>query len=566
MSNLSATIHTYFGAFRYASAVLIFIFIAQATVSAQNLAEKPDDAQQQQLANIFERDADPEKTTQAFYGALERLRAEFEKNEAVLKQAYLDVIDILPVEMEKAWHALQANDKKVTFVREFWLANDYTPATVVNERLIEHYQRLRHARMRYSWINPKGYDDRGTIYIKYGEPDNFVDEVMNTNAVPVSTWAYYRHGSPVTFDFINEGYGYTLNSNLSDAVRSFTPGAEATGVLDLVERRIELSPEYARLYFELQRLYNEYISDPNQIRARFLHRISEHTTEMESKHSLLPPSTTDVLTELKDLPCALSLAKFRGAEGKLDLAATYGFRPADLEAKRDTLEVRVKTALRAGNREVLLSTDAPYTFIRTGSLAEQEFLQTESFSLLPSEYFFALEIDHPAGKQKGLRDFSVTLGKYPEDEMCLSSAIFATQVEPATQKPDDPAIMIRHDLAIAPFPYTIFSRQLPLFIYFEIYSLQKDEAGATYIDIEYKVKSPGKKGLSAFLASLNPFAGKASSIAFSDVRHGTSATEPTYLQLDLRQLEPGKYEFILNVTDRISGVSKERMLEFELDE
>mgnify|MGYP007073300680 CR=1 FL=1 len=163
-------------------------------------------------------------------------------------------------------------------------------------------------------------------------------------------------------------------------------------------------------------------------------------------------------------------------------------------------------------------------------------------------------------------DYAITLGQYPEDEMCLSSVVFATHVAPASAKPDDPAAIVRNDLAITPFPYTIFSRDLPLFVYFEIYSLAKDENGRTFFEIEYKVQTPGKSGLGALLASLNPFAGKASSIAFSDVRRGANASEPTYLQVDLRQLKPDKYQFILTVTDKISGVSKERLLEFELNE
>ena len=363
------------------------VCIAYATALAQSNEEILGEQQQQYLASIFERDEDPEYVTQAFYGALERLRAEFEKNEAVLKQAYFDIIDILPPEKQKAWQDLQTNFEKVDFLREFWLGSDYTPATIVNERLIEHYARLRHARLYYTAISQKGYDDRGMIYIKYGEPDQFVDDVMSRGASPMTSWVYYRYGGAVSFDFIDHGFGYTLNSDLFAAARGFEPNTQALSVLALAERRIELSPDYARLYFALERIYNDNPTDPLKVRARFTALVNQHVVEVEGNRSQLPPAATDVLAEEKDLPCALSLAKFRGADGTIDLLASYGFRPADLETEQDTIDIRLKTALRAGNREILQRTDAPQRFLRTDAPAEQNFLRTESFSLLPASTF-----------------------------------------------------------------------------------------------------------------------------------------------------------------------------------
>lgn len=64
------------------------------------------------------------------------------------------------------------------FIREL----DPTPALHTNERLIEHYQRVYHARKHYT--NPeqeKGFDARGRIYIKYGEPDFIFDKPFTIN-------------------------------------------------------------------------------------------------------------------------------------------------------------------------------------------------------------------------------------------------------------------------------------------------------------------------------------------------------------------------------------------------
>jgi len=44
------------------------------------------------------------------------------------------------------------------------------PGSMYNERLLEHWERIAYARKNYSSDSPGGIDDRGRIYIRYGEP------------------------------------------------------------------------------------------------------------------------------------------------------------------------------------------------------------------------------------------------------------------------------------------------------------------------------------------------------------------------------------------------------------
>lgn len=61
-------------------------------------------------------------------------------------------------------------------VARFWLESDPTPDTPVNERLIEHWERITEARSRFVRHNrsPYGTDDRGTIFVKYGPPEESI--------------------------------------------------------------------------------------------------------------------------------------------------------------------------------------------------------------------------------------------------------------------------------------------------------------------------------------------------------------------------------------------------------
>ena len=71
-------------------------------------------------------------------------------------------------------------------LQKFWTELDPTPNTPYNERLIEHWERISHVRDAYTLKRNSiyGTDDRGVVYVKYGEP-NFVQHgefnLTNTN-------------------------------------------------------------------------------------------------------------------------------------------------------------------------------------------------------------------------------------------------------------------------------------------------------------------------------------------------------------------------------------------------
>lgn len=57
-------------------------------------------------------------------------------------------------------------------LKRYWIERDPTPSTATNERLVEHWSRIATARRRYVYNrrSPIGTDDRGVVYLRYGEP------------------------------------------------------------------------------------------------------------------------------------------------------------------------------------------------------------------------------------------------------------------------------------------------------------------------------------------------------------------------------------------------------------
>jgi GWxTD domain-containing protein len=64
-----------------------------------------------------------------------------------------------------------SNPQIFTVFEEFWNERDLTPSDRYNERLMEHWQRVHHALKTFNTTSREVYDDRGGIYIRYGEPN-----------------------------------------------------------------------------------------------------------------------------------------------------------------------------------------------------------------------------------------------------------------------------------------------------------------------------------------------------------------------------------------------------------
>ena len=91
-----------------------------------------------------------------------------------LDQEFERVRLIWTEEQVEEWDALrEANPQGSRLaLKRFWIEKDPTPSTAVNERLIEHWERIRHARSTfvYNRSSPLDTDDRGVVYLKFGEP------------------------------------------------------------------------------------------------------------------------------------------------------------------------------------------------------------------------------------------------------------------------------------------------------------------------------------------------------------------------------------------------------------
>ena len=135
-------------------------------------------------------------------------------------------------------------------IKRFWIERDPTPTTPLNERLVEHWQRIVHARRTYVYNHSSPYrtDDRGVFYVKYGTPDRITKGHLGINSaerrsagISDEDWARFdrqpqyeiwRYARPYERDFY-----YYLFGNV-----------EGVGRFQLVEGLNRLLPSNARVY------------------------------------------------------------------------------------------------------------------------------------------------------------------------------------------------------------------------------------------------------------------------------------------------------------------------------
>lgn len=75
-------------------------------------------------------------------------------------------------------------------LRDFWRRRDATPLSAQNERLLEHWERIGHARKHFDRgsDSPIDTDERGPVYVRYGPPDLVRSGHLQFSAAQADNW------------------------------------------------------------------------------------------------------------------------------------------------------------------------------------------------------------------------------------------------------------------------------------------------------------------------------------------------------------------------------------------
>jgi GWxTD domain-containing protein len=478
-----------------------------------------------------------EEATQNLYQGLEGLG-----NHMYADTVFKEVWDLLSAEESRAYPS--AKDKGA-FLLQFWQSIDPTPATLANERYVEHQQRLAYARQWYSSPQPRGYDDRGMIYVRYGKPYDYVvfrsgkfvtkvDRGKKASFLikPNEGWLYLMP-ERVMFDFIETGAHYRIVTDWREAIKlagvridylpvprgMYEPSGDAKGYSDnlLVQNRL---PHYKTT---LER--KEYPLKAVLGFARFWER-DRYRLEL-----------------YYGMPCG-EIVCDTSESGML-------FSHLDLEyTVRDSL-YRIQSNRRE-TRTVRRSIGENPANLHISQV-------NESFN--PGVYYYSIQIKNPSSNKAIEKMYKLSFPPDPGQHLYISDIEKALQVEPLDGAMKS-SLFRKGNLLVTPYPSSAVFPKRPSTFYFEVYNLLIGPNGRTEYEVSYELRSK-KSGL---ISKLNPFGRETTALSTGFRQTGERRDEQVYFSLDFSRVEPGDYTLEITVMDQVSGETRKAEMALKLVE
>lgn len=528
------------------------------------------------------------------------------------------ILPILEEDEAQSWSALRdsATDRIVRELKRFWIEKDPTPASPMNERLIEHWERILHARerFRYSEDSPYRTDDRGIIYVKFGPAERIKSGMLGAGEMELkiripgdalAREAIRRYDTTPQFevwvyDELNpKGFTFFLFGNedgrgrfrLVDGVRDLIPaesrsqssarytpgGVPAAYYLELFyyETLSDVGGHFGRRFAELDELWNLYTARRNPA-GGYLASPSENTLQaysyrydMRDRNDPETPAVVPFLSAYegvaRDEMVVQTVRTLRDNEPRLFIMAISASK-LDVE---DRSGLRRQRLLAPGSavQHTLIVRD--YLLREVGRLTERATSATGDVSTFFLRHV-ALPMHLTVTAETILETDSLPRqGEVPGQE-AEPSYPSQTHIEPEEPLSTDPDRLEISDLTTGvrlpetidgsslPFPL-LPARRIwqwdPLRVYMEVYHLEEDANGARRFRGDFRVLALRDDG--SIDESKRPV-----TLSVDLQTEGPMFAAP--FDIALRDQELGHYRVEVVVTDLISGKTLSRWAPFEI--
>jgi GWxTD domain-containing protein len=487
-----------------------------------------------------------------------------------------DVVYIITDEEKAAFKRLTTDDERYQFIEQFWLRRDPSPDTIENETRDEHYRRIAYANERFASGKPGWKTDRGRIYITWGPPDQIESHPSGgsylrpqeegggtTSTFPFETWRYrylegQSLGNEVIIEFVDPTmsgeYRMTMDPSEKDALL-YVPNAgltdmEAMGLASKADRFNNTDGTHmgAALggrgirYNQFERL-QQYVAlqKPPQIKFKDL----ETVVNTKLSYNLLPfDYRTDFIKITEDTvltPITIQLLNkdmtFQSKDGVQRAAVNiYG--------RISTITGRVAQVF-----EDVVVQDVPDSLFKQA--LERKSLYQKAVPLRSGLYKLELILKDLNSGNMGTMYKGFSVPKYEEDKLSTSSIILADNIEKLPLKQVATGQFVIGSSKVHPNVKDTFSRDKTMGIYFQVYNLAVDEkTHKPSATIEYVLRK-GEKEVSRFAEEQDKLTGASQQMTL----------EKLY---PLKDLEPGRYNLVVNVTDNLTKRTISPIAKFEV--
>jgi len=484
-----------------------------------------------------------------------------------LLESLYDELFLLMTDDEKKEYENAAFEKKGFIVKKFWKIRDPSPGDVENERLSEHYRRIRFAREHFHITVPPYYDDRGRIFIKFGDPDaRFVAPVSEMAFRGNESWSYENIHKGLVFDFVEDGGIFHLVQDLREAAG---PGEGATNryyvASVLYEQRSHISNTYARLGSNLTTAMYGHSGDMH----RYESMLNEYIVHRNEAISLTPPEVYRVSEEQKQLPLVYRMAQFRGDYDKTQLEIYFSVLGNSLpfeKGEKNNYYTHVDylfVAIDSTFEEVVNKKDKALLEMKNyPDKQSRNFLFRQAAGLHPGNYWINLVVQDEPSNMRTLIKLNKDIRDFSTPNLSVSDIQLSFNIQPVAEA-ESPKY-IKQNLNVVPYPFNSVYKKDPIFIYYEIYNLKYNENGKVNYTIEYKLETLNPK--ENFWSKVSTIWGgsKHPVVSLFEDRKGDSATQIEYIAFDLDKLMYGLNRLTVTVKDKFSEEIASSSVEFNL--
>ncbi|HEX9654688.1 MAG TPA: GWxTD domain-containing protein [bacterium] len=487
----------------------------------------------------FEKVEHYDLVTSAYYEILERAHP---IDDGLIFQPILEQnVILLPEEQRdqilKDLRRNPASSYPGTVLLQFWRREDVTPATLVNERLVEHLQRVEYALHNFSSQHPRGFDDRGIIFVKLGKPDVWKSSRRDYLALVEhhhhEIWYYDSIDPSLNYLFVDRGKGYELS---------------------------------------------------------FLSYENEYDREKKD-----PDISTNVLSAVEEIPVMVRTARFLENDGATRLEMYFGVRKANLMVRElepllphDTLTVKLLTTVEDLNLWPLnTSQETVSSFTGNDALNNEVMTFWTATQTREDSFFVSCQLE------TWLKSFGTEFQQqansslrtawrenYSRSEKLLRLSPLRSHLQQALRLEKNPLLMSdlqisdhvvldsptptinKGKIFIAPFSSADVNRSTLLYVYFEIYGLTLAPETNYRITYEAEVTKPKRRFFGAVKSLFG--AGPHGKVRLESDYSGKIAHPREWIALDLKALSPGEARITISVQDLHSQVMAKRSVNFNL--
>ncbi len=438
---------------------------------------------------------------------------------------YFELAALASDDEVKKYLALTDSSAREEFWHKYWKKQDPTPTTDRNERYEEHHRRVEFADQNFSAHRGR-WDDRGRIYVKYGEPDEREAHPLGSGPQGVGMESVTDDEGGLTMDLpLTRGWELWTYSRLARQFKFVSDGIQYRMVGSLAvanEWKDKTVPAVAPL-----------------AAAEVPHYELEALPASDYKHDYGQPLNFTISLD--------RLADSLGAEVWLSYGlplAAIGYDSAgcglverrlvidDEDLRQVVRDCQVLTPQRVDDRK---------------ALAEAQAIDLCRFRLEPGQYTASISLfDFNSGKT-GIYKIPFWVLDYHRGQEPASDLMLALEIGRST----DSTKFTRKGYRIVPQPGRSFRQGKTLFFYYELYNLGQNPEGFCRVSATYYIIS--KDSRRALRSDPEILEHKGNTLC-----RGTA--------LPLSDLKPGDYLLLAEFRDMNSGKARTLIRRFNLYE